>query len=698
MKNTLSALLCDYRYSSKNITKPLMTSAVSLLALSVSAAIHADTPPEDVYPLGQIVVKENVETASNYRIDRTDMERISARSLDEAIRLVPSLNVRNGADGTPRIDIRGLRTRQIKLLVNGVPFNSTFDGQFDPTLIPTFGIGRIDLKAGGSSVLYGDGGMGGVMDIQTRGQFNGLRSGVKAELGSDHFWHSNAFAGYGDEDNDLFMAAGIRSRDGFPMSDDFDSPIGRESDNFQDTDERNNSDYRRENYLLSYNRQVTEKLNLGIFLSHLQGDYGQPPSAFLPGPGNNRIDPFANNPNYQRTEEQRGTTIQIGGDYAFNDSWGAKLWFFNNELEENELRFDDANYNSFIQRGSRNLDNETDIHGFHAQVDGVIASTNTEIGFSVDRRNEAFESEGIRCDASGGGGGGGGGSSTCDAASDFASIDIDEDIDIESYGVEIVQPLPYELTAIAGIAHHKLDKANGTDESEQSARFVLSKAFNPDTSVYGSFSRKVDSPTIRQLYDEEGGNETLGFQKANHLELGLNQRWDKIDLNLALYRTKVFDFIERNSDRVFESRQELTIEGVDLTAAIQATERLTVRAGLGLLNAKDESSDALSSTLQYRPKNKFTLDADYLINERWSIAANLIHIGSQAYFNRDDESEHKDLASYQLVATKLNYRLPGDSGQIYVGIENLLDEDYQTSYGFPQAGRFLYTGINLNWH
>ncbi|MEC9313972.1 MAG: TonB-dependent receptor plug domain-containing protein, partial [Pseudomonadota bacterium] len=377
-----------------------MTTTASLLALSVSAAIKAEMPPENVYPLGQIVVKENVETASQFRIDREDMERISARSLDEAIKLVPSLNVRNGADGTPRIDIRGLRTRQIKLLVNGVPFNSTFDGQFDPTLIPTFGIGRIDLKAGGSSVLYGDGGMGGVMDIQTRGQFNGLRSGVKAELGSDHFWHSNAYAGYGDGENDLFMAAGIRSRDGFPVSDDFDSPIGPDSENYQDTDERNNSDYRRENYLLSYNRQVTEKLNMGLFLSHQQGDYGKPPIAF------DSSDPFSRNARYERTEDQRGTTLQLGGDYALNDNWGAKLWLYHNQLDETLLGFDDANYDSISENNSFRQKDETRIRGAYAQLDGLIEATGTELALSIDTRNEDYQASGILCESSGGGGGG----------------------------------------------------------------------------------------------------------------------------------------------------------------------------------------------------------------------------------------------------------------------------------------------------
>lgn len=89
------------RYSSENITKPLLTSAFSMLALSISAGINASPLTEDVYPLGQIMVKEEVETASHFRIDREQIERINARSLDEAIRLVPSLNVRNGADGTP---------------------------------------------------------------------------------------------------------------------------------------------------------------------------------------------------------------------------------------------------------------------------------------------------------------------------------------------------------------------------------------------------------------------------------------------------------------------------------------------------------------------------------------------------------------------------------------------------------------------
>ena len=70
------------------------------------------------------------------RVTAADIARRGARTLDEAIALLPGVNIRTGGNGTPRVDLRGLVTRHVKLLINGVPLNSTYDGQFDPTTIP----------------------------------------------------------------------------------------------------------------------------------------------------------------------------------------------------------------------------------------------------------------------------------------------------------------------------------------------------------------------------------------------------------------------------------------------------------------------------------------------------------------------------------------------------------------------------------
>ena len=68
---------------------------------------------------------------THYAISREDIARANARSLDEVLQRLPGVNVRVGGDGTPRIDMRGLRTRQVKILINGIPVNSVGDGNFD---------------------------------------------------------------------------------------------------------------------------------------------------------------------------------------------------------------------------------------------------------------------------------------------------------------------------------------------------------------------------------------------------------------------------------------------------------------------------------------------------------------------------------------------------------------------------------------
>src|SRR5687767_11897650 len=101
------------------------------------------------------------------RLTRADIEARSARTLDEALRLLPGVYVRTGGDGTPRIDVRGFRSRHVLLLINGVPANSTSDGQFDPARISTAGIREIKVSYGSSSVLYGDNALAAVIEITT---------------------------------------------------------------------------------------------------------------------------------------------------------------------------------------------------------------------------------------------------------------------------------------------------------------------------------------------------------------------------------------------------------------------------------------------------------------------------------------------------------------------------------------------------
>lgn len=103
-----------------------------------------------IYTLGEVVVtgeRDGVESISTVReITVEDIRNKNARTLNEALELLPGLDIRTGTDGVPRVNLRGFRSRHVLLLIDGIPFNSTFDGQFDPSIIPVENIAKIKVS------------------------------------------------------------------------------------------------------------------------------------------------------------------------------------------------------------------------------------------------------------------------------------------------------------------------------------------------------------------------------------------------------------------------------------------------------------------------------------------------------------------------------------------------------------------------
>ncbi|MBP1709195.1 MAG: TonB-dependent receptor, partial [Deltaproteobacteria bacterium] len=138
------------------------------------------------YTLGEIVVsaeKPPVESVATTReVTSEDIQNKGARTLDEALQLLPGVNIRTGGEGVPRVDYRGFKPRHTLILLDGIPLNSTDDGQYDPTLIPVENIAKIKLMGGNSSLLYGEGDLGGVINIVTK---KGSRKGIHGTLSGE---------------------------------------------------------------------------------------------------------------------------------------------------------------------------------------------------------------------------------------------------------------------------------------------------------------------------------------------------------------------------------------------------------------------------------------------------------------------------------------------------------------------------------
>jgi outer membrane receptor protein involved in Fe transport len=55
------------------------------------------------------------------------------------------------------------------------------------------------------------------------------------------------------------------------------------------------------------------------------------------------------------------------------------------------------------------------------------------------------------------------------------------------------------------------------------------------------------------------------------------------------------------------------------------------------------------------------------------------------------------LEDYTIVNLKLEQRLFDGKMYLYVGADNLFDEEYEESYGLPREGSTIYGGVRLNF-
>jgi vitamin B12 transporter len=648
------------------------------------------------YTLGEVVVsaeKKVVESVGTVReITSEDIQNKDARTLDEALQLLPGVIIRTGADGVPRVDLRGFRSRHVILLLDGIPINSTDDGQFDPSIIPTENIERIKVSYGDHSVLYGDGGLGGVINIITKRQkkgINGMVSGEAGGKGDSYLGRFNISGGKGIAD--FFLSGSMYDRNGFPLSDDF------KPTDIEDGDVRNNSDKRRNNLFANLNVSPNDRLTFGGVVSYSHGEFGKPPSTI-----DDPTDLFADKPKFERIDNFEGWSGQLSVGYDIPGPLGVRAWIFINQLREEDNQYDDGNYNS--------MDDPTVKGTFHqmstTRIKGAALQTSYDLQafglltLGLNARKEELDLDGrIRDVPSGGGGGGGGGGTT------YAVRDFKDDRDIEVYSVA----LEYEVTPfknfglVLGYGHNWQEKDDGGNDnsdggSDNEGSYLVGAYYDitQNTRIKASAAKQIRFPTILQLYDESGGNPDLTTEKSYNYELGLEQKLPlKSLVTLTGFLIDVKNYIEKIDD-VNQNNDKYRFQGFELTGETRFVRNLLLRAGYTYLDTKDRSPDTEKDELQYRPRHKLTFESKYYFPFGLSPYMNIIYVADQVFYTKKTPFQKRSLNDYFLVNLRLDQALLKNKVNLYVGVDNLFDTDYETSYGFPQAGRFIYGGVQVN--
>jgi iron complex outermembrane recepter protein len=222
---------------------------------------------------------------------RLDSLRASpAPVLEQALRELPFVLVRQNSRGEMELSVRGSDSRQAAVMVDGVPLTLGWDHRADPSLVPLSGVQHIVVVRGLSSLLYGPNVLGGVVDLGI-----GRAAGGVTSVGSPQpeAWLGTGVDQYGGRvlsaggaaplraggAGSLLLRAGgaYRQRDGFRVTAAANDPTA--------VDElRTNSDLRHVDGFASLRWQGPAGRHLGLTATGYRAERGVPPELHLQEP------------------------------------------------------------------------------------------------------------------------------------------------------------------------------------------------------------------------------------------------------------------------------------------------------------------------------------------------------------------------------------------------------------------------------
>lgn len=149
---------------------------IFVIFVLVSKSVLAKEQEAKVFNLGRIIV---TETRSPAGLDQTfenvtivsedELSRLPVRDLGEALNYVSGVYIepRQGFGRATSISLQGSDSRQVRVMIDGIPLNSQSSGQVNPAKFPMENISRIEIIKGACSSLWGSG-LGGVINIITK--------------------------------------------------------------------------------------------------------------------------------------------------------------------------------------------------------------------------------------------------------------------------------------------------------------------------------------------------------------------------------------------------------------------------------------------------------------------------------------------------------------------------------------------------
>jgi vitamin B12 transporter len=411
-------------------------------------------------------------------------------------------------------------------------------------------------------------------------------------------------------------------------------------------------------------------------LSYMQGERGKPPFTIfgnaIPMPSNGSV--------IEREDDAENFSAQLAFSHDFTGPLSVKGWGYFNALDVLESNYDNFNYNTLALNRAYRYDASPRFPVSICRA-ATMRSATAQRPWDSCWKTMIIGSRGLRS-----------------VATTYVRTDVNGNWDFQLYSVNLeyeVSPLP-KLGVVLGVGHHWQDRSEKTTDDTSYLVGLTYQLFEP-TRLKFSHSRKVRFPTLRDLYDPQRGNPDLKPEVTWHFEGGVEQQLPGRTLfSVTGFYAEAEDFIERPEGfDIVINNDKYEFTGVEVAVENTYFDGLWMRASYDYLDTEDASPGSTRPILQNRPRHSATLEASYRL-PWWGLSTygSARWVANTYYNARTGNLPQRRYPEYLLVDWRINKAAAGGALDLYFGINNLLDANYEQSYGLPQAGRMIYGGVN----
>ena len=641
---------------------------VSVLACSfVSTSLFAQknvAQKENVEMLNEVVVtatkfnlkKENTGKVIHV-ITQKQLQQNAGKTVIEILNTIAGIDVKgvNANASEPRsINIRGGRSRQVLVLIDGVPVTdqSAINQEFDLRLLAVNQIESIEILKGASSTLYGSGAATAVINvILKKASKDSVSGSFETSFGTNNSTKTPS-SGLADKNQNInlngtlgnfnFLASfSITGVDGMSSAKSTTNTVF-ESDSFYS-----------KNALLKLGYKINDKVNITSFLNYDTFEYDFDAAAFSDSEVN--------------MGDQEQFRVGIRPNYTYNKGELYMLASINSVKR---------NFNSFNA-----FSNTLDSYQYNGE------SINLDLVNKYEFSNQFQLITGVNYQEH-----------SNNTITPFATIekDIANFNTLDPYA-SVVYISNYGLSANIGGRLNMHNVYGNQFVYDGNLAYSLLNSKETSVKLLTSYSTAFIAPSLYQLYDGYSGNIDLNPETNQTFEVGFDATFkENIQFDVVYFNRKEVDAIIYNNTTYSYGNSSSDASGLELNFRVAATSFLSLNSSYTYID-----SNNLEDFNDYIPANKFVTGIDITPFENAFLNFTYRNVGERTIFDRYGSfgtlGDDVILEEYQVLDFMANYKVLEDTVTFFIAATNLLNEDYDDIFGYETRGRNYKVGVRLQF-